>query len=105
MEPLPRSRGQEKTLTLTNIGSAPLILESKIGGALLPAVVAGSELDPGESTTILTYLDPRTMPARLGPMARQLYLYSNDPLVPVVRIAVVATIVEGPHPMPTATPR
>ncbi|NOZ58953.1 MAG: DUF1573 domain-containing protein [Euryarchaeota archaeon] len=53
-----------------------------------------AELAPGESATLKVYYDPGVHPDLKGYVIREVYIYSNDPVDPVVKVRIFLNQVE-----------
>ncbi len=90
---IPAQEATEKDFTVTNIGLGVLVIESASASCgCTAAVVADSELDPGESTTIRVSYDPRVNGETGKFISKQVRIKSNDPLAQLVEFTVQADV-------------
>jgi hypothetical protein len=97
----------ESSLTITNVGQKDLVIDSlstSCGCTMVSVVNNGQEgpvfgtgtpsagwsttIRPGETAELRIYYDPTFHPDARGPMMREIYFSSNDPVDPVVKAAI-----------------
>ena len=93
---VPADRVSEARFTVTNAGTAPLIIESiSTSCGCTQATISSDTILPGESAQLDVTFDPQVHPGVTGPMFRLVYLATNDPTHPEaeieLRMNVVAT--------------
>lgn len=83
----------ERDFTLSNIGTAPLVIEDTSASCGCTAAAVGdTNLDPGETTTLRVGYDPRVNQEYGRFVQKQVRIKSNDPLVPLVEFTISADV-------------
>ncbi|MCR4280463.1 MAG: DUF1573 domain-containing protein [Candidatus Komeilibacteria bacterium] len=90
-----RSDGlQTAAITVTNIGNDDLIINRlSTSCGCTSAVMDESPLSPGEKRIMEITFDPTVHPDEVGPVARVVYLQTNDPDDPEIEIDLSGVIV------------
>ncbi len=84
---VPPDRVSEARFTVTNVGTAPLIIASiTTSCGCTQATISSHTIPPGESAQLEVTFDPTVHPGATGPMFRVVYLASNDPTQPETQI-------------------
>ena len=90
---IPAQEATEKDFMVSNVGKGVLVIENASASCgCTAAVVADSELDPGESTTIRVSYDPRVNGEAGKFVSKQVRIKSNDPLAQLVEFTVQADV-------------
>lgn len=80
--------------TVTNTGDQPLIIEKLLATCGCTKTVKGKdELPPKESTKIMTSFD--TTGLRPGRKEKSIFVHSNDPQRPVVKLSLLADVIRN----------
>lgn len=80
--------------TVTNTGDQPLIIEKLLATCGCTKTVKGKDkLPPKESTTIMTSFD--TTGLRPGRKEKSIFVHSNDPQRPVVKLTLLADVIRN----------
>ncbi len=83
----------EQDFTLSNIGTAELVIEDTSASCGCTAATVGdTNLGPGESTTLRVGYDPRVNQEQGRFVQKQVRIKSNDPLVPLVEFTITADV-------------
>lgn len=91
---VPPDRVSEASFTVTNAGTAPLIIESiTTSCGCTQASISSQTIPPGESAQLDVTFDPLVHPDATGPMFRVVYLASNDPEQPETQIELRMDVV------------
>jgi hypothetical protein len=90
---IPAQEATERDFVVSNVGQGVLVIESASASCgCTAAVVADSELDPGDTTTIRVSYDPRVNGEQGKFVSKQVRIKSNDPLAPLVEFTVQADV-------------
>jgi hypothetical protein len=90
---IPADARFERDFTLSNIGTAPLVIEDTSASCGCTAAAVGdTNLDPGETTTLRVGYDPRVNQEYGRFIQKQVRIKSNDPLVPLVEFTISADV-------------
>lgn len=106
-------RQVETGVTITNTGQKDLVVESLSTscGCTTAALVSGGQegptfgagtpsedwtatIEPGSSAELRIYFDPSFHPDARGPMMRQVYVSTNDPVDPHIKVTIKLTQVD-----------
>lgn len=91
---VPSDRVSEAQFTVTNAGTAPLIIESVTTSCgCTQATISSQIIPPGESAQLDVTFDPRVHPDATGPMYRVVYVASDDPVHPETQIELRMNVV------------
>lgn len=90
---IPADAKHEMDFTLTNIGTAELVIEDTSASCGCTAATVGdTNLAPGESTMLRVGYDPRVNQEAGRFVSKQVRIKSNDPLVPLAEFTVTADV-------------
>jgi len=91
---VPADQVSQASFTVTNAGTAPLVIEGiTTSCGCTKATLSSHTIPPGGSARLDVTFDPTVHPGATGPMFRVVYLASNDPLHPETQIELRMNVV------------
>ncbi len=90
---IPAAQSTEKQFTISNLGTGELVID-KVSASCgcTAAVLADSNLGPGETTTLRVAYDPRVNGDQGRYVQKQVQIRSNDPVAQLIEFSIAANV-------------